>query len=37
MPDKEKKTNNNDVVQYIKSLIDKVKKQFETDKTKKDK
>tara|TARA_X000000950_G_scaffold236860_1_gene287910 strand:- start:982 stop:1095 length:114 start_codon:yes stop_codon:yes gene_type:complete len=37
MPDKEKKTNDNDVVKYIKSLIDKVKKQFETDKTKKDK
>jgi hypothetical protein len=36
MPDQDKKTKENDVIEYLKSLLDKVKKQFE-DKSKKDK
>ena len=29
MPDQDKKTQDNDIIEYLKSLLDKVKKQFE--------
>ena len=36
MPDQDKKTKDNDIIEYLKSLLDKIKKQFD-DNSKKDK